>query len=299
MSERKNETSLLTPLLDSYEKIGAINHLDGSHLPVRESVSAILAILRELLFPGFFELKTLTLNDLAGVTEKKIKDVQRLLTEEIRKSLCYRSERPCGKTESCKKQAQNLTQDFLGELPALREILKKDLQANFEGDPAAVSEDEVLLSYPGFQALSVFRLAHFLYQKQVPLIPRMMTEIAHSETGIDIHPGAQIGHYFCIDHGTGIVIGETAVIGQHVKLYQGVTIGALSVGKSALEEKRHPTIEDQVTVYAGTTILGGQTVIGAHSIIGGNVWLTASVPPNSKIYLSADRKQVQEPRSER
>jgi len=295
----KNDPSLLTPLLASYEKIGAINHLDGSHLPVRESVSDILEILRELLFPGFFEVKTLTLDKLSSVTEKKLGDVQRLLTEEIRKSLCYRAETPCGATESCKKQAQKLTVDFLRELPKLRETLKKDLQANYEGDPAAISEDEVLLSYPGFQALSVFRLAHCLYQKQVPLLPRMMTEIAHSETGIDIHPGAQIGHYFCIDHGTGIVIGETAIIGEHVKLYQGVTIGALSVGKSAPEEKRHPTIENHVTIYARTTILGGQTVIGAQSIIGGNVWLTASVPPNSKIYLSADREQVHEPRSKR
>ncbi len=170
--------------------------------------------------------------------------------------------------------------------------MKEDVKAIYEGDPAANSEHEIILSYPGFQAITVYRVAHFLHSAGLPLIPRMMTEIAHSKTGIDIHPGARIGHRFCIDHGTGVVIGETAVIGDDVKLYQGVTLGALSVPKTRTKEKRHPTIEDGVTIYAKTTILGGETVIGKNCIIGGNAWIVDSVPPNTKLYMTTDSRQV-------
>ncbi|WP_183562302.1 serine O-acetyltransferase EpsC [Mucilaginibacter sp. SP1R1] len=173
---------------------------------------------------------------------------------------------------------------FFERLPQLYQILNTDIQAIFNGDPAARSEFEVIRTYPGFYAISLYRLAHSLYIEDVPLIPRILTEYAHSKTGIDIHPAAKIGEYFYIDHGTGIVIGESCTIGNHVKLYQGVTLGALSVDKSMAFTKRHPTVHDHVVIYSGATILGGETIIGSNSIIGGNVWLTKSIPPNSRVY---------------
>ena len=181
-----------------------------------------------------------------------------------------------------------LSHDFFEQIPELYQILNTDIKAIFDGDPAAKSEFEVIRTYPGFYAISFYRLAHTLYSLDVPLLPRILTEYAHSKTGIDIHPAAKIGEYFHIDHGTGVVIGETCEIGKHVKLYQGVTMGALSVDKSMANTKRHPTIEDYVVVYSGATILGGETVIGHNSIIGGNVWLTKSIPPGSSVYNTAD-----------
>lgn len=188
-------------------------------------------------------------------------------------------------TKAC-KDCNNaiVAKDFFNRIPVLYETLNKDAAAILEGDPASRSEFEVIRTYPGFLAISFYRVAHELLKLDVPLLPRILTEYAHSHTGIDIHPGAQIGDYFFIDHGTGIVIGETAVIGNHVKLYQGVTLGALSVDKSMQHIKRHPTVEDHVVIYSGATILGGKAVIGHHSIIGGNVWLTKSVPPHSTVY---------------
>ncbi len=180
-----------------------------------------------------------------------------------------------------------ITDRFFAELPQIRALIESDAQAMFDGDPAARSVTEVVRSYPGFYAIAAYRIAHALRQMGVQLIPRIIAERAHSRTGIDIHPGATIGKSFCIDHGTGVVIGETSHIGAHVKVYQGVTLGGLSVDKADAEVKRHPTIEDYVVIYAGATILGGQTVIGAHSVIGGNVWLTRSVPPHTKVYYKA------------
>ena len=181
----------------------------------------------------------------------------------------------------------SVCESFFQSLPSLYEKINQDVMAMFEGDPAARSREEVIRTYPGFYAIAAYRIAHELQRLGVQGIPRIITEHAHSRTGIDIHPGASIGQHFCIDHGTGIVIGETAVIGDHVKLYQGVTLGALSVSKDDAEKKRHPTLEDNVVVYAGATILGGETTIGHHSVVGGNVWLTRSVPPFSKIYYQA------------
>jgi len=177
--------------------------------------------------------------------------------------------------------------EFFDSLPEVYEKLSQDVQAMYDGDPAAKSRSEVIQTYPGFYAIAAYRIAHQLHQLGVKGIPRVITEHAHSKTGIDIHPSARIGNHFCIDHGTGVVIGETAVIGNHVKIYQGVTLGALSVSKDDASKKRHPTLEDHVVVYAGATILGGETVIGENSVVGGNVWLTRSVPPNSKIYYQA------------
>ena len=186
------------------------------------------------------------------------------------------------------ENAEDITQHFFKELPVILERLEEDVTALFDGDPAAKSKTEVIRTYPGFFAIAAFRIAHLLHQHKVGLIPRMIAEYAHSKTGIDIHPGATIGHSFCIDHGTGVVIGETTIIGDHVKIYQGVTLGALSVEKEDAETKRHPTIGDHVVIYAGATILGGNTHIGADSVIGGNVWLTRSVPAQSKIYYKAE-----------
>ena len=186
--------------------------------------------------------------------------------------------------ESCSHDIEEVTRHLFDRLPAIKSKLDKDIEALYQGDPAAVSRNEVIIAYPGFYAIAAYRIAHLLLKEDVPLIPRIITEHAHSYTGIDIHPGANIGEFLCLDHGTGIVIGETAVIGNHVKIYQGVTLGALSVPKKHIPGQRHPTIEDHVVIYAQATILGGETVIGHHSIIGGNVWLIESVPPYSKIY---------------
>ncbi|MBC8051689.1 MAG: serine acetyltransferase [Sphingobacteriaceae bacterium] len=182
---------------------------------------------------------------------------------------------------------------FFDDLPKLYTLLNTDIKAILDGDPAAKSEFEIIRAYPGFYAISFYRLAHALLKLDIPLIPRILTEYAHSKTGIDIHPGAEVGEYLYIDHGTGIVIGETATIGNHVKFYQGVTLGALSVDKSMTSVKRHPTVEDNVVIYAGATILGGETVIGHNSIIGGNVWLTKSVPPYSTVYHESKAKVVE------
>ncbi len=189
---------------------------------------------------------------------------------------------------------ETIAKTFFDGIPELYRLLNTDVQATVNGDPAAKSEFEVIRAYPGFYAISFYRLAHSLYQLGVPLIPRILTEYAHSQTGIDIHPGAQIGEYFHIDHGTGVVIGETCIIGRHVKLFQGVTLGALSVNKASANNKRHPTVEDNVVIYAGATILGGKTIIGNGSIIGGNVWLTKSLPPHSKVYHTHEGNLLKE-----
>lgn len=273
---------LVARLLDSYAQIGGINHIDGVNLPSKQTVGEITRVLLHLLFPGFFS------NDLANgqtveeATRTKIEHVCRDLTAEIAKSLEFAPPKNARQPAT----AQAITCEFLGRLPDLRELLNTDVAAAFEGDPAAVNMEEIILAYPGLEAIAVHRLAHALHGFGVGLIPRMMTEWAHSRTGIDIHPGAVIGNQFFIDHGTGVVIGETCVIGNQVKIYHGVTLGARSTsgGQGLRGSKRHPTIEDRVTIYPGATILGGETVIGADSTIGGNVFLMNSVPPDSLVY---------------
>lgn len=194
-------------------------------------------------------------------------------------------------TKACSNcDTSKLAKKFFEDLPELFRILNTDIQAIFNGDPAARSEFEVIRTYPGFYAISLYRVAHSLYIDDIPLLPRILTEYAHSKTGIDIHPAAKIDEYFYIDHGTGIVIGESCKIGKHVKLYQGVTLGALSVDKSMANTKRHPTVEDNVVIYSGATILGGETIIGHNSVVGGNVWLTKSLPPNSRVYHTPNHR---------
>jgi len=239
-----------------------------------EAVDALLDDLKNLVFPGFYE--TLEVDDPAVLpysTAEHVFRVTKGLVTEIRKAVAF--------TKTRGVDAEAVVFRLLKTIPQVRELLQEDVAAMLEGDPAAQSAEEVILAYPGVEAIVVHRLAHILYEGNIPLIPRMMSELIHRKTGIDIHPGATIGRRFSIDHGTGVVVGETCVIGNDVKLYQGVTLGALSVKKCAASKKRHPTLEDHVTIYSGATILGGDTVIGRDSTIGGNVWLTQSVAASS------------------
>jgi serine O-acetyltransferase len=279
-------------LIKNYNDHGMVNHSGTENLPGRESIDKIVRGLEELLFPGYLENLCTDNDSLQKITAGKVNHLSSALSNEVEKSLSFSARLGalnCG-NKGCRAAAALVVDEFFEELPKIRVTLSKDLEAAVCGDPAAMSADEVILSYPGFQAITIQRIAHFFWKRKVPLIPRMMSELIHRRTGIDIHPGAEIGESFFIDHGTGVVIGETAVIGKSVKLYQGVTLGALSVKKEECGHKRHPTIEDDVTIYANATILGGETVIGRGSIIGGSVWITKSVLPGSKVYLKGTSK---------
>ena len=277
-------TDLTNQLIASYARVGGINHLDGKNLPSKTRITAITIELLRLLFPGFFDCELIHSSEIKVETASRLDSVLGELEDEIRKSLEYHPPADIAKKDIT-AAAHELTLEFLGKLPALREILHTDVEAAFSGDPAALSKEEIIVSYPFIEAISVQRLAHELYKKNVPLIPRIMAEWAHSRTGMDLHPGAQIGTHFFIDHGTGTVVGETTIIGNHVKMYHGVTLGARSTagGQQLRGKKRHPTIEDNVTIYPGATILGGETVIGTGSTIGGNVFIMDSVAPNSLV----------------
>ncbi len=280
-------TRSIDALIASYESSGGINHRTGQNLPSKEAVHAIVADLETLAFPGYRQEDGIDDTNSAFVIGELAHRVARALVNEILKSLeyGYRLAGRSGCPAACHLEAKSLVQDLFDAMPGIRSVLMEDVSAAYDGDPAAKSTEEVILSYPGLEALTVHRFAHFLWTRDVPLIPRMMSEYVHAKTGIDIHPGATIGSRFFIDHGTGVVIGETAVIGRNVKVYQGVTLGALSVRKCEGDHKRHPTIEDGVTIYSGATILGGDTIIGAGSVVGGNVWLTVSLPPGSRVYV--------------
>lgn len=282
-------------LLASYEIDGGINHLDGTNLPSGESMNRLCAELMHLLFPGFFEQKPLTKQSVAAVTAQRIAAIHHQLVIEIEKSLRF------ARHSSPAESAQTCAMHLLQQLPTLRQLVQTDVAAAYDGDPAARSIDEIILSYPCVLAISLQRIAHVLYKMDVALLPRMITEYAHERTGTDIHPGAEIGTHFFIDHGTGVVIGETARIGHHVKIYQGVTLGAKSFvtderGIPVKGVKRHPRLEDHVIVYPGATILGGDTVIGHHSVVGSNVWLMQSMPPNSIAYYQGDQASIIRPR---
>jgi len=274
-------------LLASYETDGGINHLDGANLPSQESVNEIARECMHLLFPGYFEERRLSKKDVPDLVDSLLERIGRRLEVEIEK--CLRFSRDPEPTA----HARAITLDALGRLPDLRKAIRTDVEAAYTGDPAAHNYEEIILAYPCVLGISLQRFAHVLHNLGVPLLPRMITEFAHERTGMDIHPGARIGTHFFIDHGTGVVIGETATIGSHVKLYQGVTLGAKSFetdnqGNPVKGVKRHPDIGDNVTIYAHATILGGDTIIGANSVIGGNVWLLDSVPANSIAYFKSD-----------
>jgi serine O-acetyltransferase len=277
-------TKLTNDLVASYARLGGINHLDGKNLPSKRIITDITCDLLRLLFPGFFDEKLVHSSEVKTETAALLDSVLGKLEDEIRKSLAYQAPKDLPKKE-IPKAAHDLTVKFLGKLPDIREILKTDVEAAFEGDPAALSREEILVSYPFVEAIAVQRLAHELYLKKIPLIPRIMSEWAHWRSGMDLHPGAKIGTHFFVDHCTGTVVGETAIIGNHVKMYQGVGLVAksLAAGQQLRGQKRHPTVEDHVTIYAGATIMGGETIIGAGSTIGGNVFIMDSVAPNSLV----------------
>jgi serine O-acetyltransferase len=278
-------------LLRSYSDQGGINHIDGSNLPSEESMNGLASKLMHLLFPGFFEQACLTKQDIASTTAQRLRTVLDHLSVELQKALRF------GGMADSKADADQTAMALLEQLPELRRIIQTDVEAAYLGDPAAQNVEEIIVAYPCVLVISLQRIAHVLYQLRVPLLPRMLTEYAHERTGADIHPGAQLGTHFFIDHCSGVVIGETTRIGNYVKIYQGVTLGAKSFeldphGNPVKGVKRHPDIEDHVTVYPGATILGGTTVIGAHSVIGSHVWLMKSVPANSVVYYQGDLTSV-------
>jgi serine O-acetyltransferase len=279
--------------MKSYACAGGINNVDGKNLPSKQAIAEITADLLRLLFPGFFDEKPLHSSEIDAITIALLDSVLERLGNEIAKSLEYAPPAGFGDLDLPDK-ARTLTVKFLGNLPRIRELLQTDTEAAYNGDPAAFSKDEVIVAYPFIEAIAVQRLAHELYLDNIPLIPRIMTEWAHARTGMDLHPGATIGTHFFVDHCTGTVVGETTVIGNHVKMYQGVGLVAksLAAGQALRGQKRHPTIEDRVTVYAGATIMGGDTVIGEGSTIGASVFLTTSVPPNSLVVLEAANVRV-------
>ncbi len=290
-------TQLADRLLASYAAIGGINHVDGPNLPSKSAISAITHDLLRLVFPGFFDDRPLVSSELKVETTLLLASVRDRLEEEIRKSLEYAPPEGMNRPQLGKAAAQ-CTVDFLAKLPCLRELLQTDADAAYRGDPAALSKEEVIVAYPFMEAIAVQRMAHELYLQGIALLPRIMTEWAHSRSGMDLHPGASIGSHFFVDHCTGTVVGETAVIGSHVKMYQGVGLVARSLagGQSLRGTRRHPTLEDHVTIYAGATIVGGETVIGEHTTVGGNVFLTHSVPANSLVTYEDGRMVVKNKR---
>ena len=280
-------------IIDTCNERECCTHIDYEPIPSKECVVEIIDRLREILFPGYFTREKIDPVNLRYSMGQSVSSLFDLLSEQICRSIrhdCFRYDQACSE---CEQQGHRLTLDLLEAIPSIRNTLATDVRAAYDGDPAARSHDEIIFSYPGIYAIAVYRVAHKLFEFGIPLLPRIMTEHAHSVTGIDIHPGAEIGDRFVIDHGTGVVIGETTVIGKNVRIYQGVTLGALSIPKDAgalfRGKKRHPTIEDDVIIYSGATILGGDTNIGARSVIGGNVWLTESVPADTAVILETPR----------
>ncbi len=293
---RKEQLPELTDrIVETYTQIGTINHLGHCPLPRYEDVVAAIEDLKDVIYPGYRRREGLHIGNITYHVGDLIDSLHDQLTEQIARALRHedrmqRADQACIEELDFEREAQRIAIDFLHRIPRIREVLATDVQAAYDGDPACKNLDEVILCYPGLEAITVYRMAHELYLLEVPFIPRMMTEWAHKATGIDIHPGATIGEYFFIDHGTGVVVGETCHIGDHVKLYQSVTLGALSFATDAegnlqRNSKRHPTIEDRVVVYANATVLGGQTIIGHDSVIGSSVWLTHSVDPHTTVTM--------------
>ncbi len=297
----KNEKSLMIQavaksITENYKKDELLIKGQNLHLPSRKVIIGILKDLRKILFPGYFDDAEFY-SDLAEYyAGNNLTVIYENLKRQIELALLYKNNDNC---PLCAKQAEDIASRFFMELPNIQQMLLKDVQAAYDGDPAAKSKEEIIFSYPGVFAVYVYRIAHILYNENVPFIPRIMTEYAHGRTGVDINSGATIGEYFFIDHGTGVVIGETTVIGNYVKLYQGVTLGALSTrsGQQLAGKKRHPTIEDNVTIYSGSSILGGETVIGEGSVIGGNSFITQSIPPHTKVSSKSPELIMKNPKS--
>lgn len=280
---------LVETLMEDYGKDRVIDEIKLFEHPDKEAVVDILEKLRKIIYPGYFRNKSYKIYTVRNNISMLLEDVIYNLSKQIALVLKYEPQFSGLSAEEISIKAEELTFDFLDKIPKIREYIETDVQAFFDGDPAAYNTDEIIFSYPGIYAILTNRIAHELFLLGVPLIPRIMTEHAHSVTGIDIHPGTTIGKYFFIDHGTGIVIGETTVIGDNVKIYQGVTLGALSTrgGQSLRNKKRHPTIKDNVTIYSGASILGGDTVVGKNVVIGGNAFITTSVPDGAKVSVKS------------
>lgn len=269
---------------DNYENNNLFLADGNANIPCKNAIIEIINDLKKLIFPGFFCASDSYIDGTEYFVGDMLFKIGASLEQQVMLALSYKSNKS---SEELKKETDRICNGFFEKIPEIQQMLIKDVQAAFDGDPAAKSKEEVIFSYPGFQAVFVYRFAHILYKENVPFIPRIMTEYAHSETGIDINSGAKIGEYFFIDHGTGVVIGETCEIGNNVKVYQGVTLGALSTrsGQQLSGIKRHPTIKDNVTIYSGSSILGGETVIGESAIIGGNSFITSSIPANTKVSI--------------
>ncbi|HEX4153000.1 MAG TPA: serine O-acetyltransferase [Steroidobacteraceae bacterium] len=294
---RERSMSVARELLGSYLGDERARRIARRYLPSREAIAEIVKDVLDLMYPGYFGRRDLNRDNLGAYVADSLALLAPKIEREVEHCLCYGRERDAARADGdgsgfgeCAPRARELTEVFLGRLPEIRSLLVRDVQAAYDGDPAASNLDEVILAYPGVLAVSVYRIAHALYDLGVPMMARIMTEWAHSKTGCDIHPGARIGAGFFIDHATGVVIGETSDIGEGVKLYQGVTLGALSLPKDASGQiirgnKRHPTVENGSTLYANATVLGGKTVVGAESVIGGSVFLTRSIPPRSRVSL--------------
>lgn len=278
---------LASEILQDYNKDRDIDKINTFDQPDRDTIIEIIKNLQKIIFPGYFKNKAYKVYTTQSNLSMLLEDVLYNLTQQISVVLKYDSEYKSADESLLQTKAMELALAFEKKIPLIREYIDTDVQAAFDGDPAAFNKDEIIFSYPGLYAIMVYRIAHQLHILHVPLIPRIMTEFAHGKTGIDIHPGAEIGKYFFIDHGTGIVIGETTEIGDNVKIYQGVTLGALSTrgGQSLKSKKRHPTIQDNVTIYSGASILGGETVIGKDVVIGGNVFITKSISAGAKVSI--------------
>lgn len=268
----------------------------GRRLPNRSVIIDIVRDLKSIVFPGYFSTDTSATIFPEYYVGHRLNDIYDRLKNQIEIALLYHGEEP----EEAAARADRTTCGFFEQLPEIQRLLLTDVQAGFDGDPAAKSKEEIIFSYPGLFAIYVYRLAHILYKEEIPFIPRVMSEYAHGRTGIDINPGATIGEYFFIDHGTGVVVGETTEIGNNVKLYQGVTLGALStrMGQQLANVKRHPTIRDNVTIYSNSTVLGGETVVGENTIIGGNTFITESIPANTKVSAKSPELVIKKPKSQ-
>lgn len=283
----KDVNRLIESIIVDYEQGRDIDIVETFMPPNKDDIIKIIDQIRSIIFPGYYKNKNYRIYTVRNNLSMQLEDVLYNLSKQISIVLKYLPEYSEKEERELLYEGEKLTLRFLERIKNIRELIQGDLQAAYDGDPAAFNKPEIIYSYPGLFAIMVNRIAHELYLLGVPLIPRIMTEYAHTQTGIDIHPGATLGKYFFIDHGTGIVIGETAVIGDNVKIYQGVTIGALSTrgGQKLHGKKRHPTIEDNVTIYAGASILGGETVIGHDSLIGGNAFITTSIPSNTRVSI--------------
>lgn len=297
MSDKKSAIlKVAKGLTENYASEELFMPKSGRRLPNRSVIIDIVRDLKSIVFPGYFSTDTSATIFPEYYVGHRLNDIYDRLKNQIEIALLYHGEEP----EEAAARADRTTCGFFEQLPEIQRLLLTDVQAGFDGDPAAKSKEEIIFSYPGLFAIYVYRLAHVLYKEEIPFIPRVMSEYAHGRTGIDINPGATIGEYFFIDHGTGVVVGETTEIGNNVKLYQGVTLGALStrMGQQLANVKRHPTIRDNVTIYSNSTVLGGETVVGENTIIGGNTFITESIPANTKVSAKSPELVIKKPKSQ-